>query len=341
MGIDAVVNLMTYMAKNYNIELYFFFADDIDFENNSINATFIEGKTQTPKTIPFPRIIFNIPEAVVGEANNKLKLRLEKEGCYFVRPVLFIDKHKTHEIISNSEFKECLIETNTLKDLEHFLALLKQHNHDVVVKPTVGGGGAGVTRITLDGGQYVVRLKNVKFFLKTLEELQSYYNKNFTQRQYVLQPYIISRTTYGNAFDIRIHVFRAPEGKFKLILYPRISNNPDDFISNMHAGGYTANIYNFLKWEFGADWKKIWDKLNYIGNEFPKYFLASFDEKIFALGIDIGIQQRGNSYEIKFFEINSRSPGMGFIEMQSAFACLEYLQYLGECLANGTWENHK
>lgn len=292
-------------------------------------------------TIPFPKIIFNIPEAVVGETNNKLKLRLEKEGCYFVRPVLFIDKQRTYDIILNSEFKEYLIETHTLKDWEHFLSLFKQYNHDVVVKPTIGGGGAGVTRITLEGSQYFVCLSHKKFFLKTIEELQSYYDKNFTKRQYVLQPYIISRTKSGNPFDVRVLTIRNPEEKFKVILYPKIGNNSNEFISNIVAGGYTVNIYSFLKWEFGDDYKLVLDKLNYIGNNFSKYFLSFFDEKIFALGIDVGIQRHENTYEFKFFEVNSRSPALGVTELQSAFAYLEYLQYLGECLANGTWENHK
>ena len=57
-----------------------------------------------------------------------------------------------------------------------------------------------------------------------------------------------------------------------------------------------------------------------------------FKEKFFAIALDVGIQRRGDSYELKIFEINSRSPGMGFIERESAFASLELLQYLGKNL---------
>ena len=76
----------------------------------------------------------------------------------------------------------------------------------------------------------------------------------------------------------------------------------------------------------------LYDKLVYIGKNFPKYFQSFFKEKFFAIALDVGIQRRENSYDIKFFEINSKSPGMSFIEKESAFASLEYLQYLGKTL---------
>lgn len=139
-GKTLTIGLMTYMAKNFNIEMYFFTSQDIDFENKTVNANLIEGKNVIKKVISLPKIIYNIPEAIVGsDKNRNLKSRLEKDGCYFVRPVLVLSKQAAYDmLLNNAQLKEYLIETHTLKNFEHFLSLLEQYHDDVIIKPTNG-----------------------------------------------------------------------------------------------------------------------------------------------------------------------------------------------------------
>lgn len=332
-GKTVATGLMTYMAKNFNIEMYFFTSQDIDFEKKMVKANLIEGKKFVNKVISLPRIIYNIPEAISGsDKNRNLKLKLEKYGCYFVRPVLSLSKQAAYDMLSNNtQLREYLIETHTLKNFEHFLSLLEQYHNDVIVKPTNGGGGVDVFRITFNGEKYIVNVNREESFFNTVEELKTFYDKNFNKREQILQPYIVSRTKNGNPFDVRIHIFQAPKDSFYPVIYARIGN-AKGIISNIHGGGHPVHGVSFLKEEFGDDWKVLYDKLLYIGKTFPRYFQTFFKEKFFAIALDVGIQRRENSYDIKFFEINSRSPGMTFIERESALASLEYLQYLGKNL---------
>lgn len=332
-GKTTATGLMTYMAKNFNIEMYFFTSQDIDFEKKTVNANLIEGKNSVKKVISLPRIIYNIPEAISGsEKNKKLKATLEKLGCHFVRPVLVLSKQAAYDMLSNNtQLREYLIETHTLKDFEHFLSLLEQYHNDVIIKPSNGGGGVDVFWITFDGEKYRVNVNREQSFFNTVEEFKAFYDKNFNKSEQILQPYIVSRTKNGNPFDVRIHIFQAPKNSFYPVIYARVGN-ANGVISNLHGGGHAVHGVPFLKGEFGDDWKVLYDKLVYIGKNFPKYFQSFFKEKFFAIALDVGIQRRENSYDIKFFEINSRSPGMSFIEKESAFASLEYLQYLGKTL---------
>lgn len=318
---------MAHMAKNFNIELYFFTPKDFSPQDKTVRAVFIDGNNQTEMTIPLPKIVYDITSLFYQK-----KIRtLFKDHCYFFQYGWGASKQTIFDVLTkDGRFKEFLIETHTIESFEHFLSLLKQYHNDVVLKPDVGSLGKGVVRITADENEYVITFQDKKIFFKSVAELQNYYEKNFTQRLYALQPYIFSRTKYGNPFDIRVHARRGAEGKFKLCPYPRLGRDPEGILSNISAGGYTMPINKFLQQEYGDDWQMIYDKLIYLGNNIPELIQSFCNKTIFAMGIDVGIQRRGDSYELKVFEINTYNPGIGGLPIEAAFITLEYLQYLGK-----------
>lgn len=332
-------HFMSYMAKSFNIELYFFTAQDINFDNNTVAAVFAEGDTQLKCTIPIPKIIYNLPDVIEGKKGIELKEKLQRAGCYLVRPALRINKQVIYDgLMKNEQFKKFLIETHTVENFDSFLSFLKKYNNDVVLKPALGTEGKGVTRITFDttSGKYIVSLQTGKISFEKVSELKDYYEQHFVRRLHTVQPYIVSRTKHGNPFDIRVLVLLAPEGKFRFIPYPRIGGDTGGFISNLGAGGYTKPFDRFLADEFGDNWNKVSRDMLALGNDLAKYCQSFFNEKPFAIGIDVAIVRRDDSYEFKIFEINLRNPGRVFFKAQVAFAALEYLQYLGKCLAEGT-----
>ena len=335
----SALNLMAYMAKNFNIELYFFTPRDINFENKTVKAIFTEGSKRTTKVIPLPKIIDNDPELFNGVPGINLKNKL-KNYCYCIRPKQNLSKQKVYDILfADGRFKELLIETHEIKNFEHFLSLLEQYNNDVVMKPIGGTEGRNIFRIARDDKKYIITPGKEATFSLTDAEIKKFYDENFTQRKQVLQPYIVSRTKDGNPFDIRIHARRGKGGKFELFPYPRLGNI-NGILSNISAGGYSIPIKNFLKNEFGNDWKTLYDQLINLGNTLPNYFQSFFKQKILAIGIDVGIQRCGDSYELKIFEVNHNNPGTRVIQIEAAFSLLEYLQYLGKCLAKGTLEKN-
>ena len=328
----TTTTLMAYMANKFNIELYFFTPKDINRENETVNATLIEGNKRIKKIIPLPKIIYDL----VGyfyRKEIKAMFRSLKNQPYFFQYGWGASKEKMYDILSADErFKKFLIDTHTVKDFDHFMALFKQYHNDVVIKPFNGSLGKGVIRVTFDGEKYIINVDKEKIFFNTVDELKNFYEKNFTPVKQVLQPYIVSRTKYGNPFDIRIHVRRGAEGKFKFFPYPRLGRAYDGILSNISAGGYTMPIVKFLKAEFGDDWKNVYDKMINLSSLLSEFVQASFNRRIFSIGIDIGIVRREDSYELKLFEVNTYNPGIVGIPIEAAFVTLEYLQYLGKNL---------
>ena len=332
----SIFNIMAYMAKNFNIELYFFTSQDIDLESQTVNAVLVEGNAHTERIIPLPKILYNPLGVFSDRIDPKIRPQLN-QLCFFAHTGIGLSKHKVYEMLSaNNQFDQFLIETHMLKNFEQFLSLFKSYNRDVIVKPVTGIQGKGVVRVTFTEEKYILQVGTEKIFFNTDEELKSFYEENFTQNKQILQPYIISRTKYGNPFDIRIHARRGAEGKFKVFPYPRIAACPNEIRSNLDAGGHTMPIQKFLKQEYNDDAPMLYNKLMNIGNTFPDYFQSFFKQRISIMGIDVGIQRCGDSYELKFFEIQPMVPGYSGVLIEAAFTDLEYLQYLGKCLANGT-----
>lgn len=339
LSLTSSLNLMAYMAKNFNIELYFFTLQDINFENNTVNSVLIEGNTRTPQIIPLPKMIYNT-YGWYKNADPKKKNLLQKK-CFLVRSGVKIGKQKIYDrMFADERFKDFLIETHTIKNFEHFLSLFRRYENNVVLKPQSGMQGSGIFKIAFDAENYVVYCGNTKTIRLTAEEFKKLYEKTFAESGYLLQPYIASRTKYGNPFDIRIHARRGAEGKFYLFPYPRVGGNPQGILSNLSAGGYTMPLNKFLVNEFGSDWQMLYDKIIDLGNTLPDYVQSTVNNRLSALGIDVGIQRRGDSYELKIFEINISSPGVSAIRIEAAFTDLLYMQYLGKCLAEGTLEKN-
>ena len=326
---DSPLYTMFYVAKNFDIELLLFTPKDIDFVNKTVNAMTLEGTKKIQKVVSLPQIIDNPASIFSGEYAKDLK-DLAKD-YYFTRSPMNSSKQNIYNmLLTEGRFKEFLIDTHTLKSFENFRTLFAQYDNDVILKPSGGNEGKGVARITRDGGQYAINLKTDKINLKTDDELKNFYDEHFASVKYVLQPYIASRTHLGNPFDIRIHTRRGAEGRFKVMPYPRIGNEKG-VVSNVGSGGYTMNLDTFLKAEYGDDSETVYKKIVDLGNNFPEYYQTFFKTQLFDVGIDVGIQKRGDSYELKIFEVNTYCGG-SFVRVEDAVTRFEYFHYIDQKL---------
>lgn len=323
---------MFLMAKHFNIELLFFLPQDIDFENKTVKALVMENGNVVQKIAPIPKIVDN--DIMLSRGETAPIMNRLREYCYFIRPIGGMGKQKFYnELSKDGRFNEFLIKTYTVESFENLLFLLEQYG-DAVLKPGNGVGGGGVVRIKISDGNYVLTFKTETTILKNSEELQTFYKENLTQKPYLLQPYVTSRTRQGNPFDIRIHARRGAGGKFKTFLYPRIGN-ADGVISNVVAGGFTMKLENFLPAEFGDDWKKVHSQLMDLADRFPEYYQSFYNDTIFDIGIDVGIQKRGDVYELKLFEAYIQ-PGFTLIRNEVAVTNFDYYRYIDQKLREGS-----
>lgn len=321
------------MAKHFNIELLFFAPQDIDFETMTVNAITLENNAVVHKTAPIPKIIDN--DITYSRPATAPIMRKLREHSYLIRPIAGMRKQTFYTTLAkDGRFNDYLIKTTTVKDFQHFQTLFEKNNFDVIMKPGNGVGGSGVVHLIYDDNKCFVTFKTVTTELKTVEELEKFYNEHFTDRPYIMQPYVTSRTRQGNPFDVRIHARRGAGGKFVTFLYPRIGNG-EGVISNIVAGGYTMGLEPFLKTEYGDDWKVVYDKLMFLSDNFPDYYQSFFKDTIFDIGIDVGIQKRNGDYELKLFEAYIQ-PGFTMIRNEVAVTNFDYYRYLDQKIREGS-----
>ncbi len=315
---------MFYTAKQFNIEIFLFSLEDIDFNNKTINAMFLEENNKVYKRVPFPPIVDN--SILYGE-QGKLLQKLEKD-CYLIRHSLNKNKQQVYDmLLEDRKFEEFLIKSHIIDTFEQFQNLLSVYNNDIVLKPLRGARGIGVARITYSNGKYFVNFQKENLE-KNHDEFIEFYELNFTKRKHILQPYIQSKTTQGNPFDIRVHCRRGANGQFKITPFPRIGNAAG-IVSNIATGGYSMDFNVFLKNEFGDNWKMIYDKVMDFGKNFPEYYQSFFKTPIFDIGVDMGISKNINGYDFKIFEVNTYIDGP-FFEIEDAITHFEYYKYIAK-----------
>lgn len=171
---SSTICIMSYLARYFNIELYFFTTADFNPTDKTVSATLIDGNNRIEKIIPLPKIVYNDYECFVDEPRQEIKSLLIKE-CYFFRRGILktnngrsINKQVIYDILlKDGRFKEFLIETHTVESFDQFLSLFEKYNNDVVLKPTNGMTGHDVSRVTLNRGcDYLLTCKDGKTFFE-------------------------------------------------------------------------------------------------------------------------------------------------------------------------------
>ncbi|MBQ3443839.1 MAG: hypothetical protein IJG33_11400 [Selenomonadaceae bacterium] len=318
------------MAKHFNIELLLFEPEDIDFKDKTVKAIALENNSKVEKVAPLPRIIDNDIAYFHGETAAIME-QLGKQS-YLIRPASIIKSQPFSAMISKDEhFKDLLIDTQAVRDFNQLLSLLDKYQDDVILKPTTGGGNKSLVRIHFDNGRYVATVNGETITLKSINSLLQFYEEISSQKNYIVQPYCMSRTRQGNPFTIRLHTRRGAEGQAKVFAYPQIGRQKD----LVPAVSYTMDFEDFLKAEFGKDWKTLRDKLMNLGQDFPESYQSFLKGTLFEMGLDVCIQRNGDAYDLKIFEAYIQ-PDFANISNEIAVTSFEYYQYLNEKFQDGS-----
>ncbi|MDR0918926.1 MAG: YheC/YheD family protein [Oscillospiraceae bacterium] len=320
--------LLLFMCQAFDLDVFLFTPDDVNYEQGTINGQFFEHRKFCRKIVPIPPMIETWYEGLIDK-----RLVAATDYCIYRRPRM--NKQKTHDILSNTEFADNIIKTDSLNKSEQVFDVLK-HTPDIVLKPIGDSNGEGVIRINVKGKKYVLNTENTDFFFKsrsavvenqdtaeeclgdpdmTLESFLGQYFKEFKNR-IIVQPYIKCRTSNDEPFDVRVRVVKKRGGSnYAMQVFPRIGNK-NGMRSNIHTGGYSLPILTFLEQEFGtidplspkAKAKAMLKDLEETGTRLVEILQKNAREGIiFDIGLDIGILRADNDKGYKFviFEANS------------------------------------
>ena len=314
---NQLVLAAAHAAKMIDCNFFFFHPTDVNFESRKIMGLFYEDGEWVRRETEFPDVVDNSPSRrEYRETFN----RLSKEVPFTMRRIGNKDV-VNNRIKQDAVFAKYIIPSNKITSVEDILAFLKEYDA-IVVKPAGGNRGKGIHFIAKTEEGFILNVDSVTKEIKR-EEMQDHLAP-LIKRSMIVQPFIQSVTKEGLPFDIRLHVRRGMEGKWKTVkIYPRIGNG-DGIVSNLSQGGSIGRIRPFLKHQFGEKWLTIWKELNELASAFPNYFQKSYDEPLDALGLDIGIDSDGRLW---LFEVNS-FPGSTMFELEAQQVAMQYAKHL-------------
>ncbi|MCR4158859.1 YheC/YheD family protein [Kerstersia gyiorum] len=187
--------------------------------------------------------------------------------------------------------------------LEALQDMLRQFGA-VVVKPYRSNRGRNVFRLSVhDAGAYLLEEDQGRQLLDDAGLAAFCAGK--AAALWMVQRYIDSRSAEGKPFDIRVPIFRAKQGAWKVARkYVRIGAG--NLTSNLATGGVAADADEFLAQHYGkAAGSSIARRLSLAARRIADALQEHYDFSIDALGCDFGVQDG----EIFLFEVNSY-PGM-------------------------------
>lgn len=324
---NTMVKAAALSAAMLDCEFFFFNPEDVDIHNKKINGLFLKNGEWKKSITRFPDVIDNSPPR---RASREVYKELEKTIPFTMHRIGnkdFVSKR----LMSDKKYDGLVIPYKELRSINDVFEML-QSNTSIIIKPTGGNRGQGII---------YAEKKNSKFSVKTLDNIKIYdadefekYIEELAERKFIVQSYISSVTKSNLPFDIRIHVRRGDDGNWTNVkIYPRIGSGKS-VESNLSQGGSLAQIVPFLKYNFTESWKEILAELRTLGKKFPVYFQEGYDYQLDALGLDIGIDEKGKLW---LFEVNS-FPGSTMFELEAQEVAMKYAKYLALRQENPTTE---
>lgn len=220
-------------------------------------------------------------------------------------------------------FHPHLPETQILKSGKQLLTWFKRRQ-DVFLKPQGGSQGKGALHISARNGIYEATGRTARNQPLSQRFLQSSALVRFIDsfiggRNYLAQEYLQLTNHEGNAYDIRSLVQKNGKGRWELTGMAVRCGQPGSVTSNLHGGGFAAELMPFLVIEFGErKSRELLTALIDLSERIP-LALETVHGRLAELGIDLGIDRSGN---IWILEVNSKPGRSIFKRLKNEKACL-------------------
>ncbi|MFC0523293.1 YheC/YheD family protein [Pontibacillus salicampi] len=329
---ETVIKSYAYaiVAKAEGADFIYFTPSMVHFGSETISGLVYEDGKWKPRRTRFPDVIYNTgsPEKLSKAMDVLRKL---KEKVPFTTHSIG-NKWRVNERLKEAgDFAQYLIPSKVVKTPKELLHFMEAFS-DVVVKPVDGRKGQDIYYITKEQLHFIVNQSsheerwNLASFINRMTDLLS-------EKAYIVQPYIRSRTKSGLAYDFRIHVQKDGAGKWvNTAIYPRIAPE-GTIITNINNGGYTNYLDPFLHQEFQQEAFNIKKTLEYFGLALARHLdelqMVQYQEVIDEIGIDVGLDTQRKLW---IYEVNWRPgcPPTFYLEMDVVRNTILYAMYLAQ-----------
>lgn len=316
------------VAMAEGAELFYFTLRGVDMERRRIRGYIYKDGHWREIISDFPDVIYNTGSPQKFARRRRTYARL-KQQIPFTTSALGNKMSVYNRLLSSNDFRSYLIPSEPLQSFQQLNSYLQQYEK-LIVKPINGHRGIGVIYIEKENNHIKLLRDGNKQNMNT-EQLGEFILAQLQKTKMMVQPYINCRTQAGQVFDFRLHVQKEGRGEWVITaIYPRIGA-PGNIVSNIHMGGSTNYLESFLQQEFSDRAETIKIFLEDFALRLARYLdilqYQLFQEKLDEIGIDIGLDDRGNYW---LFEVNWR-PGIppNFdLELDVARNTIHYAMYL-------------
>jgi hypothetical protein len=145
------------LAKQYGLEIFLFFADDVNWINRSIRGYAFVTSTDNKgywirKTFPFPDVVYNRIRSRTIEKHPKLKRLLNyfnNDPNIKLFNTRFLDKWEVHQSLANNPITSKMVPPTSLLSPKNLKGLLDKYS-TIFIKPRNNNAGRGIIKIICD-----------------------------------------------------------------------------------------------------------------------------------------------------------------------------------------------
>lgn len=299
---------------------------DIDFDTSTIRAE-VYDNGWTRQTIPFPDLLFN-EQCVTSEkaADPDNDLRLQKEvPCFFH---LIDDKRRLQQKLEQAgSWGPLLIPTTSLVTFDGLLTYLKQQKI-LVLKPTNASKGNGIYKISKAPGLgYHVTVEDERQTYSH-QELSAFIRPLIEQGNYIVQPFITSRTAEGETFHLRTHLIRDASGQWIVLIAIADIAKKGRFITNQ-SGYKTLRAETFLR-DLHPEGDVLYEYLIKQSLLLAGAIDALYPFTLPELALDFALDE---TYTLRFFEANTGPEIIAFKEEREERRARELITFAHQVAA--------
>lgn len=310
-------------GENQNVDLYFFTANAINFDERTIDAYTYKNEEWQEVTVPFPDVVSNLGVKRPNHIERKLQRIIPFTNVSYVGNKFALPRR----ILQHRKFAELLVPFTVCLSREKIKAFMK-NNDKVVFKALGSNRGENIYFVTQKGSRYIL-LDQLKERILTIDEFNSFIDNIILAEKgsYIIQRYIHTRTKDDEPYHFRSHVHKNHKGEWEIVhIYPRIGNKRSN-LSNIATEGRVEDFPIFLRDQFGEKRGKEYEKkilqlsLDVV-HHLDKLYSFSLNE----LGLDFAIDDQG---KIWMHEANN-GPQTAYHEEKRAIYYIAYAKYIAE-----------
>lgn len=307
---------LSVLGKKYGIRVIVFRPSDASRDRTFVHG-FIYGEGGWRQTrFPFPDIVY---DRCLFHTGREFKLaasllsdsRAAKGWTLWSRALP--GKWQVYRILKKDPgLLPYLPPTEIYRGKQSLLEALESYGGEAFLKPKGGSQGKNALYVRVDResgtwaakGRYSQNRPVEKIFRSEAAAVR--WVTEFTEnRTYIIQPFLHLQGRNGRSFDTRVLMQKNEKGLWMRTGTAVREGASGSITSNLHGGGKALPVLPYLSGQFGADQaKRLTSVISQLSEKIPPILESHFG-RLGELGIDFGIDTKGNVW---LLEVNSK-PG--------------------------------